>query len=128
MQTLPINPLNRPSSLPSSPYTGVCSASELAFLLEPSDIIAVRDKPLMLDCKVEGEGPITMTWRKNGVPVPTGPGTRAQLLPNGTLLIPSFQKRRDGDATDAGDYDCAAQTPYGMLVSRKAHVQLACEC
>ncbi|XP_042566629.1 immunoglobulin superfamily DCC subclass member 3-like [Clupea harengus] len=125
MQTLPINPLNRPSSLPSSPYTGVCSASELAFLLEPSDIIAVRDKPLMLDCKVEGEGPITMTWRKNGVPVPTGPGTRAQLLPNGTLLIPSFQKRRDGDATDAGDYDCAAQTPYGMLVSRKAHVQLA---
>ncbi|XP_076158000.1 immunoglobulin superfamily DCC subclass member 3 [Alosa pseudoharengus] len=103
----------------------LCNASELAFLLEPNDVIAVREKPLMLNCQVEGEGPITVTWRKNGVPVPTGPGARARLMPNGTLLIPSFQKRRDGDATDAGDYHCAAQNHFGMLVSRKAHVKLA---
>ncbi|XP_017548383.1 immunoglobulin superfamily DCC subclass member 3 [Pygocentrus nattereri] len=103
----------------------VSNGSELAFLLEPNDVIAVRERPLMLDCKVEGEGPITVSWLKNGEPVPTGAGTRAKILSNGTLLIRSFQKRRDGDATDAGEYHCAAQNRYGMLVSRKARVQLA---
>lgn len=104
----------------------MAEASELAFLTEPSDVIAVRDRPLMLHCQVEGEGPISVTWRRNGVPVPTG--ERAIVLANGTLLIKNFQKRRESDDTDAGEYDCAAQNRYGMLVSRKARVQLACEC
>ncbi|XP_030644378.1 immunoglobulin superfamily DCC subclass member 3 [Chanos chanos] len=103
----------------------MCNSSELAFLLEPSDVIAVRERPLMLSCQVEGEGPITVTWRKNGALVHTGPGSRVKLLANGTLLIRSFQKRRDGDATDAGEYSCAAENRFGMLVSRKARVQLA---
>lgn len=106
----------------------LCSSLELAFLLEPSDVIAVRDRPLMLDCRVEGEEPITVTWLKNGRPLHIGAGTRNTVLSNGTLLIRSFQKKRDGDATDAGEYHCAAQNRYGMLVSRKARVQLACEC
>lgn len=100
-------------------------ASELAFLKEPNDVIAVRDRPLMLDCQVEGEGPISVTWRRNGVPVPTGP--KASVLANGTLLIKSFQKRKESNETDAGEYDCAAQNHYGMLISRKARVQLACK-
>uniref|UniRef100_A0A8C1V6C5 Immunoglobulin superfamily DCC subclass member 3 n=1 Tax=Cyprinus carpio TaxID=7962 RepID=A0A8C1V6C5_CYPCA len=95
----------------------------LAFIKEPSDVIAVRDRPLMLDCQVEGEGPITITWRRNGVPVPLG--ARAAVLDNGTLLIRNLQKRRDSDESDAGEYDCAAQNRYGLLISRKAHVQLA---
>ncbi|XP_065126669.1 immunoglobulin superfamily DCC subclass member 3 [Paramisgurnus dabryanus] len=102
---------------------GLGEASELAFITEPSDVIAVRDRPLMLDCKVEGEGPITITWRRNGVPVTLG--VRAAVLENGTLLIQNFQKRRGGDESDAGEYDCAAQNRYGLLISRKAHVQLA---
>lgn len=100
-------------------------ASELAFLREPSDVIAVRDRPLLLDCQVEGEGPISITWRRNGVPVATG--VRAAVLSNGTLLIRNFSKRREHNETDAGEYDCAAQNRYGMLISRKARVQLACE-
>ncbi|RXN37903.1 immunoglobulin superfamily DCC subclass member 3-like protein [Labeo rohita] len=107
----------------SSGPAGLGGASELAFIKEPSDVIAVRDRPLMLDCQVEGEGPITITWRRNGVPVPLG--ARAAVLDNGTLLIRNFQKRRDGDESDAGEYDCAAQNRYGLLISRKAHVQLA---
>ncbi|KAM9782584.1 LOW QUALITY PROTEIN: immunoglobulin superfamily DCC subclass member 3-like [Neosynchiropus ocellatus] len=102
---------------------GASAASELAFLTEPGDIIAVRDRPLLLDCQVEGEGPISITWRRNGVPVPTG--VRATVLANGTLLIRNFSKRRDSNETDAGEYDCAAQNRYGMLISRKARVQLA---
>ncbi|XP_044064048.1 immunoglobulin superfamily DCC subclass member 3-like [Siniperca chuatsi] len=103
--------------------SGVVGASELAFLQEPSDVIAVRDRPLMLDCQVEGEGPISITWRRNSVPVATG--VRATVLGNGTLLIRNFSKRRESNETDAGEYDCAAQNRYGMLISRKARVLLA---
>ncbi|GAA6226730.1 immunoglobulin superfamily DCC subclass member 3-like [Lates japonicus] len=102
---------------------GGCLASELSFLREPSDVIAVRDRPLMLDCRVQGDEPIMITWRKNGVPLPTSP--RVWVLANGTLFIQSFQKRREGGDADMGEYDCAAQNRYGMLVSRKAKVQLA---
>ncbi|KAI5091777.1 immunoglobulin superfamily DCC subclass member 3-like [Silurus meridionalis] len=106
-------------------FSCACNSLELAFLLQPNDVIAVREKPLMLDCRVEGEEPITVTWLRNGKPVPTGAGARAIVLSNGTLLIRSFQKKRDGDSTDAGEYHCAAQNRYGMLVSRKARVHLA---
>ncbi|XP_008296556.1 immunoglobulin superfamily DCC subclass member 3 [Stegastes partitus] len=77
----------------------------------------------MLDCQVEGEGPISITWRRNGIPVATG--DRAMVLGNGTLLIRNFSKKRESNETDAGEYDCAAQNRYGMLISRKARVQLA---
>ncbi|KAK3572295.1 hypothetical protein QTP86_030253, partial [Hemibagrus guttatus] len=97
--------------------------SELAFIKEPYDVIAVRDRPLMLDCEVEGEGPITITWRRNGVPIQMG--QRVAVLSNGMLLIRNFQKRRESNETDAGEYDCAAQNRYGMLISRKARVQFA---
>lgn len=100
-------------------------ASELSFLVEPTDVTAVRDRPLMLDCQVQGEEPITITWRKNGAPVPSTP--RVRVLENGTLLITSFQKRREGSDADVGEYDCAAQNRYGLLVSRKAKVHLACK-
>ncbi|XP_036070170.1 immunoglobulin superfamily DCC subclass member 3 isoform X1 [Oryzias melastigma] len=101
----------------------ICWASELTFLLQPSDVIAVRDRPLMLDCAVQGEEPVLIVWHKNGVPIPNS--QRTQILENGTLLIQRFQKRRDGGYTDAGDYDCAVQSRYGLLVSRKAKVRLA---
>ncbi|KAF7641608.1 hypothetical protein LDENG_00276330 [Lucifuga dentata] len=102
---------------------GVGGASELAFLKEPGDVIAVRDRSLMLDCQVEGEGPISITWRRNGIPMVTG--VKASVLANGTLLIKNFSKRRETNETDAGEYECAAQNRYGMLISRKARVQLA---
>lgn len=89
-------------------------------------MIAVRERPLMLDCRVQGEEPVMVTWRKNGVPLLTSP--RVQVLANGTLFIQSFQKRRVGSDGDMGEYDCAAQNHYGMLVSRKAKVLLACKC
>lgn len=89
-------------------------------------MIAVRERPLMLDCKVQGDEPIMITWRKNGVPIPTS--LRVRVLANGTLLIQSFQKRKEGSDGDIGEYDCAAQNRYGLLVSRKAKVLLACKC
>ncbi|XP_072227205.1 immunoglobulin superfamily DCC subclass member 3 [Leuresthes tenuis] len=102
---------------------GGCLASELSFLLQPSDVIAVRDRPLMLDCQVQGQEPIMITWRKNGTPLLSSP--RVRVLENGTLLIQRFQKRREGSDADMGEYDCAVQNRYGLLVSRKAKVHLA---
>uniref|UniRef100_A0A674JJ85 Immunoglobulin superfamily DCC subclass member 3 n=1 Tax=Terrapene triunguis TaxID=2587831 RepID=A0A674JJ85_9SAUR len=101
--------------------------SELAFLLEPADVIAVRDRPLVLHCRVEGEPPISITWHKDGAPL--GSGSHTAVLANGSLRIESFHRRpRGGDAanqTSVGDYSCAAQNRDGLLVSRKARVQLA---
>lgn len=88
-------------------------------------MIAVRDRLLMLHCQVQGEQPITIAWRKNGLPLTSS--QRIQVLENGTLLIQRFQKRREGSEADMGEYDCAAQNRYGMLVSRKVKVHLACK-
>ncbi|XP_029370732.1 immunoglobulin superfamily DCC subclass member 3 [Echeneis naucrates] len=129
--SLPLCTVKSPNRTMESPIgtpyliQGGCLASELSFLLEPSDVIAVRDRPLMLDCRVQGEEPITVTWRKNGVALSLSTPPRMQVLANGTLLIQNFQKRREGSDADMGEYDCAVQNRYGMLVSRKAKVLLA---
>ncbi|XP_059837137.1 immunoglobulin superfamily DCC subclass member 3 [Hypanus sabinus] len=96
-------------------------ALELSFLEEPSDVIAVRGKPLLLNCRVEGEEPIWISWRRGSHPLPPSP--RLSLLPNGSLLITSFL-RRDNES-DAGEYDCLAQNRFGRLLSRRARVQVA---
>uniref|UniRef100_A0A8C6WPD8 Ig-like domain-containing protein n=1 Tax=Neogobius melanostomus TaxID=47308 RepID=A0A8C6WPD8_9GOBI len=111
------------SSAASCSVGSVSLASELSFLLEPSDVIAVRDRPLLLDCQVQGEEPIMVTWRRNGAPVNSSP--RVRVLANGTLFIQNFQKRKEGSDADVGEYECAAQNRYGLLVSRKAKVQMA---
>lgn len=85
----------------------------------------MRERQLLLDCRLQGEEPITITWRRDGVPLPRSPGRR--VLANGTLLVRSVQKRRDGTDGDVGEYECAAQNRFGLLVSRKAKVLLACK-
>uniref|UniRef100_A0A8C6UE90 Ig-like domain-containing protein n=1 Tax=Neogobius melanostomus TaxID=47308 RepID=A0A8C6UE90_9GOBI len=92
----------------------VGGASELHFLKEPSDVIAVRDRPLLLDCEVEGRG------------LSASPGDGTAVLANGTLLIRKFYKRRHENETDAGEYECVATNRHGLtLVSRRARVRLA---
>ncbi|XP_033836468.1 immunoglobulin superfamily DCC subclass member 3-like [Periophthalmus magnuspinnatus] len=102
----------------------VGGASELRFIKEPGDVIAVRDRPLLLDCEAEGEGPISVTWRRKGVAVESS--NRVNVLANGTLLIRKFSKRRLDNETDAGEYECAVTNSNGLvLVSRRARVRLA---
>ncbi|KAJ1080959.1 hypothetical protein NDU88_001147 [Pleurodeles waltl] len=103
---------------------GLSQTSELAFIVEPADVIAVRDRPLILNCQLEGESPISIGWHKNGVPLRSDAHTT--ILANGSLRIESFHKRRGpNNETDVGEYSCTAQNRYGLLVSRKAKVQLA---
>ncbi|XP_023675521.1 immunoglobulin superfamily DCC subclass member 3 isoform X1 [Paramormyrops kingsleyae] len=102
---------------------GVTSGPELSFTLEPSDIIAVQEQPLMLPCQVDGIPPITTLWRRNGRWLTED--QNYAMFTNGSLLIGHFQKTRSDDSSDEGDYECVAQNSYGLVVSRKARVQAA---
>ncbi|CAM5132512.1 unnamed protein product [Natator depressus] len=106
---------------------GLGRPSELAFLLEPADVIAVQERPLVLHCQVEGEPPVSISWHKDGAAL--GNDSHTAVLANGSLRIESFHRRpRGGGAanqTSVGDYSCAAQNRDGLLISRKARVQLA---
>lgn len=103
--------------------SGVMCEAELSFTLEPSDIIAVQEQPLMLHCQVNGIPPITIQWRHNGLLL-----TQDQhhtTFVNGSLLIGHFQKTKSDGSSDEGDYECVAQNSFGLVVSRKARIQAA---
>lgn len=106
--------------------SGVMCEAELSFTLEPSDVIAVQEQPLMLHCQVDGIPPITTQWRHSGL-VLTQSERHATFI-NGSLLIRHFQKTKSDGSSDEGDYDCMAQNSFGLVVSRKARVQAASEC
>ncbi|XP_028679098.1 immunoglobulin superfamily DCC subclass member 3 isoform X2 [Erpetoichthys calabaricus] len=103
------------------PDTG--HSAELAFFIEPSDVIAVQEQPLMLTCQVDGSQPITTTWRRNGTLLLDSENNF--MLPNGSLVIVKFQKTKSDGSSDEGDYECVAQNHFGLLVSRKAKVLAA---
>ncbi|KFO97832.1 Immunoglobulin superfamily DCC subclass member 3, partial [Calypte anna] len=96
-------------------------SSELAFVVEPSDDIAVQEQPLVLYCQVEGIQPITITWRKNGMMIADSENTF--MLANGSLYVSRFQRLRGDGSSDEGEYDCMAQNHYGLVVRRKAKIQ-----
>ncbi|KAG2470526.1 IGDC3 protein, partial [Polypterus senegalus] len=102
-------------------YTG--HSAELAFFIEPSDVIAVQEQPLMLTCQVDGIQPITTTWRRNGALLLDSENNF--MLPNGSLVIVKFQKTKPDGSSDEGDYECVAQNHFGLLVSRKAKLLAA---
>jgi len=99
------------------------SGAELSFTLEPSDIIAVQEQPLMLHCQVEGIPPITTQWRRNGALIVED--QNYVMFANGSLLIGHFQKTKSDGSSDEGDYECIAQNFFGLVLSRKARVQAA---
>uniref|UniRef100_A0A8C6P2V4 Immunoglobulin superfamily DCC subclass member 3 n=1 Tax=Nothobranchius furzeri TaxID=105023 RepID=A0A8C6P2V4_NOTFU len=105
------------------PLSGVMSGAELSFKLEPSDIIAVQEQPLMLHCQVDGIPPITTQWRHDGLLVPQD--RHHTTFINGSLLVAHFQKTKSDGSSDEGDYECMAQNSFGRVVSRKARIQAA---
>lgn len=103
--------------------SGVMCEAELSFTLEPSDIIAVQEQPLMLHCQVNGLPLITIQWRHNGLLL-TQDQHHTTFI-NGSLLISHFQKTKSDSSSDEGDYECVAQNSFGLVVSRKARIQAA---
>ncbi|XP_066557351.1 immunoglobulin superfamily DCC subclass member 3 [Amia ocellicauda] len=106
-----------------SAFVGASAGAELSFTMEPSDIVAVQEQPLMLHCQVEGIQPITTLWRRNGGVLLEDENN--SMFANGSLLIGRFQRTKADGSSDEGDYDCVAQNHFGLVVSRKARVQAA---
>ncbi|XP_037102729.1 immunoglobulin superfamily DCC subclass member 3 [Syngnathus acus] len=102
---------------------GVSYGAELSFTLEPSDIIAVQEQPLMLHCQVDGIPPITTQWRHNSILL--SQDQYHTTFTNGSLLIGHFLKTKSDNTSDEGDYECMAQNSFGLVVSRKARIQAA---
>lgn len=102
---------------------GVICEAELSFVLEPSDVIAVQEQPLMLHCQVNGLPPVTIQWRHSGLLLIQD--QRHTTFSNGSLLIAHFLKTRSDGSSDEGDYECVAQNSFGLVVSRRARIQAA---
>ncbi|XP_028999539.1 immunoglobulin superfamily DCC subclass member 3 [Betta splendens] len=103
--------------------TGAMSEAELSFTLEPSDLVAVQEQPLMLHCQVDGIPPITTQWRRSGLLLVQD--QHHSTFSNGSLLIGRFQKTKADGSSDEGDYECVAQNSFGLVVSRRARIQAA---
>ncbi|XP_068934059.1 immunoglobulin superfamily DCC subclass member 3-like [Petaurus breviceps papuanus] len=107
---------------------GEAGGSELAFVQEPQDVVALREHPLLLRCQVAGEPPITISWQRNGMPL--GNNSSTTLMPDGSLHLGGFPNRHASQGSSllsasVHEYNCVAQNRYGRLVSRRARVQLA---
>lgn len=102
---------------------GVICEAELSFMLEPSDVVAVQEQPLMLHCQVIGLPPVTIQWRHNGLLL--NQDQHHTTFINGSLLIGHFLKSRSDGSSDEGDYECVAQNSFGLVVSRRARIQAA---
>lgn len=105
---------------------GAMCEAELSFTLEPSDVVAVQEQPLMLHCQVHGVPPVTVQWRRNGLLLPHD--REHTTVINGSLLIGHFQKTKADGSSDEGDYECVAQNSFGLVVSRRARIQAASKC
>ncbi|KAK7832696.1 hypothetical protein U0070_026892 [Myodes glareolus] len=101
---------------------GVWGFSELFFMKEPQDVTVTRKDPVFLDCQAHGEGPVKVTWLKNGAKL--SESKRIQVLSNGSLYIREVEGRR-GEHSDEGFYQCLAVNKYGAILSQKAHLTLS---
>lgn len=103
-------------------FAGVWGFSELFFMKEPQDVTVTRKDPVFLDCQAHGEGPVKVTWLKNGAKL--SENKRIQVLSNGSLYIREVEGRR-GEHSDEGFYQCLAVNKYGAILSQKAHLTLS---
>ncbi|XP_064136067.1 immunoglobulin superfamily DCC subclass member 3-like [Loxodonta africana] len=101
---------------------GCTAGSELAFVREPEDAVAMRDHPLVLPCQVEGEPPLSISWQRDGLVLANDSG--ANLMLDGSLHLATLPSLRSLPS-HAHEYHCVAQNRYGRLVRRRARVQLA---
>ncbi|GAU92905.1 hypothetical protein RvY_04923-2 [Ramazzottius varieornatus] len=98
------------------------------FTLEPSDVIAVHNQALRLDCSTSAHPEASIQWKRDGIPVNPVDGYRS-VLSNGSLffskIIHSRTDRPDASGPHIGSYQCSATNQLGTIVSRPAKVQLA---
>uniref|UniRef100_A0A087XCT5 DCC netrin 1 receptor n=1 Tax=Poecilia formosa TaxID=48698 RepID=A0A087XCT5_POEFO len=117
------------SDAPSSSSSPSPGFVDLAFTVEPQDTVTVRGGALRLDCQAQASsaaaGPVSITWRKDGVLLSTVVDERRRQLDNGTLTVQNVVHSRH-HRPDEGEYQCLATLDgLGSIVSRTAKVTVA---
>ncbi|TSL68267.1 Neogenin [Bagarius yarrelli] len=97
--------------------------SSFWFSVEPSDTLAVRGSPAVLNCSISSELPVKVQWKKDGVLLI--PDDRRQVLSDGSLLISSVLHSKH-NKPDEGVYQCVATIEnLGTISSRTARLNVA---
>ncbi|XP_062868575.1 neogenin 1a [Trichomycterus rosablanca] len=95
------------------------------FSVEPSDTLAVRGSPVLLNCSVYSELPAKVHWKKDGSFLNLASDDRRQVLPDGSLLISSVMHSKH-NKPDEGVYQCVATIDsLGTVISRTARLNVA---
>ncbi|XP_058850969.1 neogenin-like isoform X8 [Acipenser ruthenus] len=95
------------------------------FSVEPVDTLAVRSSPVFLNCSAHSEPPARVEWKKDGTFLNLASDDRRQLLPDGSLLIPSVVHSKHSKP-DEGFYQCVATIDsLGTIISRAARLTVA---
>ncbi|KAI4896762.1 hypothetical protein NFI96_003896 [Prochilodus magdalenae] len=95
------------------------------FSVEPSDTLAVRGSPALLNCSVNSDTPAKVRWKKDGTFLSLATDDRRQVLSDGSLLINSVMHSKH-NKPDEGTYQCVATIDsLGMIISRTARLSVA---
>uniref|UniRef100_A0A673G3P9 Neogenin-like n=1 Tax=Sinocyclocheilus rhinocerous TaxID=307959 RepID=A0A673G3P9_9TELE len=95
------------------------------FSTEPSDTLAVRGAPTLLNCSVHNESPAKIEWKKDGSFLSLASDDRRQVLAEGSLLISSVVHSKH-NKPDEGVYQCVATIDnLGTIISRTARLNVA---
>ncbi|XP_077483966.1 neogenin protein frazzled isoform X8 [Amblyomma americanum] len=101
------------------------SFAELRFLEEPSDTVAAKDGPALLNCSAAGEPRPAISWKREGTLLHLVNDPRRSILSNGSLYFRSVHHTR-AERPDEGVYQCVASIPnVGTMLSRSAKLQVA---
>lgn len=109
----------------SSIGSAVRNFSPFRFSTEPSDTLAVRGAPTLLNCSVHSESSAKIEWKKDGSFLSLASDDRRQVLADGSLLISSVMHSKH-NKPDEGVYQCVATVDnLGTIISRTARLNVA---
>ncbi|XP_052416615.1 neogenin 1a isoform X8 [Carassius gibelio] len=105
--------------------SAVRNFSPFWFSTEPSDTLAVRGAPTLLNCSVHSESPAKIEWKKDGSFLSLASDDRRQVLAEGSLLISSVVHSKH-NKPDEGVYQCVATIDnLGTIISHTARLSVA---
>ncbi|XP_048041537.1 neogenin 1a isoform X3 [Megalobrama amblycephala] len=105
--------------------SAVRNFSPFRFSTEPSDTLAVRGAPTLLNCSVHSESSAKIEWKKDGSFLSLASDDRRQVLADGSLLISSVLHSKH-NKPDEGVYQCVATVDnLGTIISRTARLNVA---
>ena len=104
----------------------------LVFTEQPQDVVVTKGVSFVWNCSANNTDSdsstspphniANITWRKDGLEINDA---RRYVLRNGSLYFKRVVHRKQRGRSDEGYYECVARNRLGIIVSRKAHLQVA---